>query len=407
MQIVSIILLVCLAATTFALMAFWAIALHQIVRMVQEVPTARAGLELARRRIATPRVCVVVPAHNEQAIIADHLRSLRAQDYPAMRVVLALDRCTDDTAVAAREEIGGDERFTILEIDRCPPDWAGKVHAIWTAVNSAAPATEAEILLFADADTNFIPQCVSAAVALMRERDLALLSLVSTLTGTRWYERLVQPAAGVELMRQYPLIRANRDKRRRAFANGQFMMFRAEAYRAVGGHESVKHELLEDLALARLMEGHGLRAGVFLADGVMTCRMYRDWAAFRRGWKRIYTEAANRRARRLARSAHGVRLTGTILPLCALALVVAALVWVPDDLPLWRYGLAGLACAALGTFLAAVGWAYRVSRAPVWAVPGYVIGAWLVGSLLAEAGRDLRRGTPTTWGGRSYVRENR
>ena len=30
-----------------------------------------------------------------------------------------------------------------------------------------------------------------------------------------------------------------------------------------------------------------------------------------------------------------------------------------------------------------------------------------VGSLLAEAGTDLRRGTPTTWGGRSYLRESR
>jgi len=407
MQIVSIILLVCLSATSLALLVIWAIALLQIARMVQEVPTARAGLELARRRIATPSVCVVVPAHNEQAIIADHLRSLRAQDYPAMRVVLALDRCTDDTAATARDAIGGDERFTILEIDRCPPDWAGKVHAVWAAVNGAAPAKDAEILLFADADTNFSPQCLSATVALLGERDLDLLSLVSTLTGMRWYERLVQPAAGVELMRQYPLILANRERRRRAFANGQFMMFRANAYRAVGGHESVKQELLEDLTLARLMEGQGRRAGVFLADGVMTCHMYRDWAAFRRGWKRIYAEAANRRAHRLARSARGVRLMGTILPLCALSLVVAAVVLVPGALAPWRYGLAGLACAALGTFLAAVGWAYRLSRAPLWAVPGYVIGAWVVGSLLAEAGRDLRRGTPTTWGGRSYVRENR
>ncbi|HSD59984.1 MAG TPA: glycosyltransferase, partial [Burkholderiales bacterium] len=271
----------------------------------------------------------------------------------------------------------------------------------------AAAAKDAEILLFADADTSFSPQCVGAAVALLEERGLDLLSLVSTLTGKRWYELLVQPAAGVELMRQYPLVLANRDKRRRAFANGQFMMFRAKAYRAVGGHESVKQELLEDLALARLMEARGLRAGVFLADGVMTCRMYREWAAFRRGWKRIYTEAASRRARRLARAARGVRLTGTILPLCALSLVVAAVILVPEYLAPWRYGLAGLGCAALGTFLAAVGWAYRVSRAPLWAVPGYVIGAWAVGSLLAEAGKDLRRGTPTTWGGRSYVRENR
>ena len=45
-----------------------------------------------------------------------------------MRVVLALDRCTDDTASLARAEIGNDGRFEIVEIDACPSDWVGKVH---------------------------------------------------------------------------------------------------------------------------------------------------------------------------------------------------------------------------------------------------------------------------------------
>ncbi len=32
------------------------------------------------------------------------------------------------------------------------------------------------------------------------------------------------------------------------------------------------------------------------------------------------------------------------------------------------------------------------------------LGAWLVGGLLLEAGRDVKRGKPTEWGGMSYVR---
>jgi hypothetical protein len=43
-----------------------------------------------------------------------------------------------------------------------------------------------------------------------------------------------------------------------------------------------------------------------------------------------------------------------------------------------------------------------LSRAPWWTAPLHVAGAWLTGSLLAEAARDLRTRTPTHWGGRDY-----
>lgn len=46
---------------------------------------------------------VVIPAHNEQAVIANLVRDLSAQSYPNADVVVLADHCTDDTAeVAAR-----------------------------------------------------------------------------------------------------------------------------------------------------------------------------------------------------------------------------------------------------------------------------------------------------------------
>jgi hypothetical protein len=121
-------------------------------------------------------------------------------------------------------------------------------------------------------------------------------------------------------MRQYPLPLANAPVgQRRAFANGQFMLFRRDAYEAIGGHEAVKSALLEDLALAKRIEGAHRNGGVFFAAGLLHCRMYADWAQFRRGWKRIFTEAANRNARRLTVNAWRVRGLGTILPRWTLA----------------------------------------------------------------------------------------
>ena len=220
---------------------------------------ATLGAASRRRRPADGASVRGVPAHNESRVIAGLIRSLRTETYPQLRVVLALDRCTDDTASLARAGIAGDARFEIVEIDLCPADWAGKVHAVHSGVTRSRGAQNAEYLLFVDADTVFEPGCIAASLALMRQSKLDLLSLLSTLTHDTWFERFVQTAAAFELMRQYPLTRANGLRDRRAFANGQFMLFTRNAYDAVGGHAAVNRALLEDLALARLIDRSSLQ----------------------------------------------------------------------------------------------------------------------------------------------------
>lgn len=399
-----------LAVASLATLVYWGVAIFKIAVTVSTIPTARRGLSLPTPLGSggrPPSVCVIVPAHNEESVIAQLVASLKGQDYPNLRVVLALDRCTDQTVLLARKTIGDDPRFEVMEITSCAEGWAGKVHAVHSGSTRSAHARDAELLLFADADTVFDPGCVRATVALLHERKLDLLSLLSTLTHDRWYEVWVQPAAGLELMRQYPITRANSTgDARRAFANGQFMLFRADAYRAVGGHEGVKDELLEDLALARRMAEHNRPAGVFVAAGVLRCRMYHSWAEFTRGWKRIYTEAAKRKDGRLVKSAWQARLFGTIFPLASYGLMLLTMLK-PGAFGDARDGSLLLAAAAVVVFHTAIAWAYTLGGSPLWCALGHPLGAWRIASILSHAAQDLRRGTPTVWGGKSYVRERR
>lgn len=406
MSLILFILALALAAASLVLLAYWAVAIYRIAQTSALIPTARAGIELARADPPFVPVCIVVPAHNEEEVLPLLIASLRRTDYPAFHVVLALDRCTDGSVAAARAAIGADERFEIIEVGHCPPDWAGKVHAISEGVRRSAWTSRAEFLLFADADTTFEPDCVRATVALARQRGLDLLSLLSTLTRRRWFERLVQPSAGLQLLYQYPILRANRAEGRRAFANGQFMLFSRAAYEDIGGHGAVREHLLEDLALARAIEAAGRRAGVFLADGLLTCRMYPGWEAFRRGWKRIYTEAANRKPGRLRRSAVRMAGLGTMLPLAA-ALNIALLAgpWAAGTPA--RAVLLWVSAAGLGTWLAAMMWVHRLGHARIWEAPGSMIGSWMVAGILREAASDLDEGRPTQWGGRTYARPAR
>jgi chlorobactene glucosyltransferase len=391
---------------------YWGIVVWHIWRTVRRVPMARAGLAspaaAALLKGDAPRVCVVVPAHNEAGVVGRLATSLIKQTYPAsqLSVVFCLDRCTDSTATEIRHATGGADHIRIVEISSCPEGWAGKVNAVRVGVRETPEARGADILLFTDADTEFDPECVRATVALMKHRELGMLSLLSTLTSDAWFERLVQPAAGMELARQYPLERANARPRekRRAFANGQFMLFTREAYEKVGGHEAARGAVLEDIALARLAERHGVPAGLMLADGMVRCTMYGDYPEFIRGWKRIYIEAANRRVKRLRAIGMRVRLLGCVLPLAACGAVILGAAERGDPL-----GLATLivGAASLAVMLVALGWSYKLSNVQAWCVPGYPVGAWCVGGILLGAARDLKTGVPVRWAGKEYVREAR
>ncbi|GJM19720.1 MAG: glycosyl hydrolase [Phycisphaeraceae bacterium] len=393
------------------LLVFWSVAAYRILRELRALPTARAGIAMARTSPPPGSVCVVVPAHNEQGSIEALVRTLAAQDHPRAHFVLCLDRCTDATERLARDAIGDDDRFTIIVNDHCPEDWAGKVHAVWRGVSEAAAAKDADHLLFTDADCTFAPECLSATIALLEHRDLDMLSLFSTQETRTWFEKFVQPTTTIELARQYPLVRANeRDPdNRRAFANGQFMLFRAAAYRAIGGHEHdvIRGALLEDIAFARLLKYFRRPAGLLLADGVVTCGMYDTWAQYRRGWKRIYTESANQKAGRLRTSAARMVAIFVVLPVAAVLCLLLGLTIVPgEDVPLRAMSIG---VPMLG--LIAWGFAQTVfhiaGRSPVWAVPLSPVGAWLTAGILREAARDLDEGRATEWGGRSYERPKR
>ncbi|MFI4854695.1 MAG: glycosyltransferase, partial [Phycisphaerales bacterium JB065] len=337
------ILIVVLIAASLLTLAFYAVVAYRVVLSTLRLPTARDGMALAITISEWPELTVIIPAHNERDVIARVARSLLASNYPDLGVVFVLDRCTDDTEAVLREAIqrpdgSPDPRVEIILNDHCPDDWAGKVHAMHRGYRESTRlethrspdeasweprpgvdihALDRGVVLFADADTEFDPACLRATVALLIERDLDLLSLLSTLTTDKWYEKAIQPVAAFELIRQFPLDLVNDPTKPRSFANGQFMLFRRAAFDSIGGHAGVKNALLEDVEIARIFgrPERDLRLGCLVADGMLHCEMYRTYEAFQRGWKRIYTESAIRNPGKLNSAGWRLLLTGTILPL--------------------------------------------------------------------------------------------
>ncbi|MCB9839060.1 MAG: glycosyltransferase [Phycisphaeraceae bacterium] len=378
-------------------------------------PTARQGADLPEPQGGWPSVCIVIPAHNEEGVIGELVASLVAQDYPGeLHVVIALDRCTDATEAIVVRESHGSERVEIVRIAECPEGWAGKTNAASAGVRGSKWAPDADVLIFSDADTIWDPACARACVALLKHRGLDLLSLLSTLRFEGSWEVRAQAVASGELVRRHPIDKVNRTDKGNAFANGQFLCFTRAMYERIGGHGAVREDLLEDLAFARAVQrigkhdGGGPGAwGVFIADGMLRCRMYDSMAQFRTGWKRIYTESSRRSVSRLRKSARRLLAIWLITPMSAFAVAALGLVMLPLG-----WGVFAAAALAAGLLGAAV-WTVAVWRvcamqsAPVSSVWWWPAGTLIVASILREAARDLERGEPIVWGGKTYLLEAR
>ena len=387
-----------LASTSAATAVYWGLVPIRLRRIDRSVRCLRSGLDLPPAR---GRVSVIVPAHNEERVIGDLVRTILAQREVDIELVIALDRCTDASRAEVERAAQDDPRVRILEIDECPPDWAGKCHA---ASRGAAIAT-GDWLVFTDADVHFDPDAIRAAVAISQAEDIDLLSAFTNLTGHAWYHVVVQPPAAVTLLRMFPPDRVNNENRPRSFANGQFMAFPRATYERLGGHEAVRGSVLEDLAFAAAVHEIDGRIRVVRAEEMIVTDMYASLEAMLLGWRRIYIESTKRNLGRLLRNA--ILLLGSgLAPLGGWAAIVLGVlsIVIADSVPV---GIVSIATGVAGLLAQAftLGSIFRRGGFPRRGLLLWSIGCLLLSREFLRGITDLKTGRPIRWGGREYVLE--
>ncbi|UYM14777.1 glycosyltransferase family 2 protein [Endozoicomonas euniceicola] len=95
-----------------------------------------------------PRICLVMPAHNEADTISDKIYNLGTLDYPEnkLRIIIVCDGCTDATADIARGAAKARENrhLTIDVVDK--PDNCGKV----AVLNEAISLCDCDVVVLSD-----------------------------------------------------------------------------------------------------------------------------------------------------------------------------------------------------------------------------------------------------------------
>jgi chlorobactene glucosyltransferase len=232
-----------------------------------------------------PLVSILVPARNEARSISQCVEALACQDYPHCEVLVLDDQSEDETPMIVSELARRYPNVRLLHGQALPSNWHGKAYACAQLAQTAS----GQWLLFVDADTALAPQCVRIALAQAEERRADLLTMMPRILARSFGEALLLPIIPLTFIAFLPLgLVTNHRSPLFAGALGPFLFFRRNTYLQIGGHAAVRTDIVEDIALSRLVKRHGGRVVWIDGTDLMRVRLYHG---FREAWSGLAKSA--------------------------------------------------------------------------------------------------------------------
>ncbi|WP_338781403.1 glycosyltransferase family 2 protein [Metabacillus sp. FJAT-52054] len=230
-----------------------------------------------------PAVSILVPLRNEERNVPDLISMLKKLKYPNLCFLLLDDQSEDRTYELLNRHTGDDGRFKILSGRSLPKGWAGKVHACHTLSRHA----DTELILFLDADVRLAPMTIERAVHTLESAKVSLLTGFPKFPVQYLIEKWLVPMQHFLVYFHLPLLLANRTAFPAATAaHGAFMLFKRTDYEKIGGHESIKDSIVDDVHLTRKMKENRKRVLLANVTDMVTCYMYSSsreaWEGFKK-----------------------------------------------------------------------------------------------------------------------------
>ncbi|MHC5108601.1 MAG: glycosyltransferase family 2 protein [Planctomycetota bacterium] len=384
----------------FLLGLVWLVRLGAMRRVFRKrlVLTSRSKVSLPEEH---PRISIIVAAKDEEDNIETCIRTLLAQTYRNYEVIAVDDRSDDKTPQilrSLRREYG--ERLKVIHIKQLREGWFGKNNAMREGVEAAT----GDWFCFTDADCRYdSPDTLTIALSDALENHVDFLSVTPVLETRCWWERVIQPVCASVLIVWFLPERVNKRHTKTAYANGAFMLLHRSCYDGVGGHDSVKTEVNEDIHMARAAKQRGYKLRVVENEDLYNTRMYTSLSQALKGWSRIFYGSLGSPLR--LSIAATVVFFSSVLPWIGFALSLGF--WLTDQ-GAAREGwwIASMVWGAVGlTQLIVMSMVYSIIRiGSLWALT-YPLGCATVICILFSALLKSLGASKTTWRGTTYLKD--
>ena len=234
-----------------------------------------------------PAVSVLIPAYNEEAVIADSVRAALDVDYEQLEILVLDDGSTDETVAAAARAAGGDPRLEVI------PDAVNRGKA--ERLNIGFRRARHELVVVCDADTHLHPLAAKLLVSRMLRSPLN-----GAVAGSPHVTNRRNTLAGLQILEAASIIGLIRRTwaltGRVAVVAGVLGLFRRDAVLSVGGYDGRMATEDIDISWRLLLAGWHTTFEPRAMVGMEVPTTVRTLWAQRRRWARGQGEVLNEHA---------------------------------------------------------------------------------------------------------------
>lgn len=268
-----------LLAIMFGVLGAWVYFAGYISHSFRKAPKLNGTVQ----NNGNPRVNIIVPARNEERFIGKCLESIIEQDYPNYSIIAIDDSSTDRTGQLIRNYAQKNRKVIFVEVGSKPDGWAGKNWACYQGYLKS----DADLLLFTDADSEYSKSLVSLAVSHVISEGLDALTLIPRLVCIDPWTKFTLPFLSTFLHSRYSPLRVNDPAHRIGYFFGSFYIIKRKVYEAIGTHSGVRNELVEDGALGSRVKKSGFKLKMLRGEHLFSAIWARDFSSLWNGLGRL------------------------------------------------------------------------------------------------------------------------
>lgn len=217
-------------------------------------------LPARQKSTQTPTFSIIIPARDEEQNLACLLGDLQVQSLKPDEIICVDDDSSDGTAKIA-ESFGA----TLISLHDKPQGWTGKT---WACQNGANLAT-GELLLFLDADVRLGVDGLARLVQAYKENNCTI--------SVQPFHKTEKPYEQLSLLFNLIQIAANGTTLpwdSTLGLHGPVILIPKTDYDLIGGHETIRNVVVEDLALGHQLKKAHLPYKLFIGDENISYKMY-------------------------------------------------------------------------------------------------------------------------------------
>ena len=226
-----------------------------------------------------PRLSIIIPACNEEQHIEQAAKTILAQDYPELEIILVNDRSTDNTGEIIDRLAADDARIKAVHIKTLPENWLGKVHAL----SEGKKHVTGDWMLITDADIHYAPGVLRKAISYVEDKKIDHLALMPNVEMNSFWLEMAINTFGLVFFLTTRAATINKPGSKAVIGVGAFNLVRRKTFDKTPGFEWLRMETVDDMGVGLMMKNAGAQTHFAIADKDLSLGWYHSIAGMFHG----------------------------------------------------------------------------------------------------------------------------